>query len=106
MARTFGGDTFDPKLDEDRLRRQLAEVWRIMSDGQWRTLRSLSAEADAPEASVSARLRDFRKPKFGGHTVQRERIPNGNGLHRYRVIPRKKEEGVESHRLINQPTLI
>jgi hypothetical protein len=91
MRRTFGGDTFDPTLDEDRLRRQLYEVWRVMSDGEWRTLAKIAAEIDAPEASVSARLRDFRKPKFGGHTVLRERIPMGNGLHRYRVIPRKSQ---------------
>jgi hypothetical protein len=92
MPRTFGGETFDPKLDEERLRRQLAAVWSFMSDGQWHTLARIAAEVDAPEASVSARLRDFRKPKFGGHTVLRERIPLGNGLHRYRVIPRKPEQ--------------
>jgi hypothetical protein len=105
MPRTFGGDTFDPTLDEERLRKQLALVWRIMFDGQWRTLAQLSREADgAPEASVSARLRDFRKAKFGGHTVERQRIPNGNGLHRYRLIPRKAEQ--ESDSYTNQPTLI
>jgi hypothetical protein len=92
MGRTFGGDTFDPKLDEDRLRRQLAAVWRVTSDSQWYTLAQIAAEVDAPEASVSARLRDFRKKKFGGHTVLRERIPMGNGLHRYRVIPSKPEQ--------------
>jgi len=92
MARTFGGDTFDPALDEDRLRRQLNDVWVVVRDGQWYTLKYIAYEVNAPEASVSARLRDFRKTKFGGHTVLRERIPNGNGLHRYRVIPRKAEQ--------------
>ena len=82
--RTFGGDTFDPTLDEDRLRIQLAAVFKAVSDGQWWTLAQLSAEVDAPEASVSARLRDLRKPKFGGYLVERRRVPNGNGLHIYR----------------------
>jgi hypothetical protein len=82
---SFGGDTFDEGLDGDRLRKQLAMVWHVMSDGQWRTLERLSLEAGAPEASVSARLRDFRKPKFGGWIVERQRIPNGNGLHIYRI---------------------
>ena len=89
--RTFGGETFDPALDEERLRRQLAEVWRFMSDGQWHTLAKIGAAINAPEASVSARLRDFRKKKFGGHTVLRERIPLGNGLHRYRLIPKQEQ---------------
>jgi len=105
MPRTFGGSTFDPALDEDRLRRQLALVTAIMFDGQWRTLAQLSREADgAPEASVSARLRDLRKPKFGGHTVERQRIPNGNGLHIYRVIFRREIK--ENDGLTNSPTLI
>lgn len=83
--RTFGGDTFDPALDEDRLRRQLAAVRAEMFDGQWHTLHQLSLIVGAPEASVSARLRDLRKPKFGGFVVERRRVPGGNGLHIYRM---------------------
>jgi hypothetical protein len=82
---TFGGDTFDEPLDGDRLRKQLIAVWKYMFDGKWHTLKQISKAINAPEASVSARLRDFRKPKFGGYIVERERIPNGNGLHRYRI---------------------
>jgi hypothetical protein len=81
----FGGDTFNEDLDGDRLRKQLAAVWHVMSDGQWRTLEQLAKEADAPEPSVSARLRDFRKERFGSYRVERQRIPNGNGLHIYRI---------------------
>lgn len=87
--KTFGGDTFNEKLDGDRLRRQLAAVYRATFDQQWHTLKQLSKEVGAPEASVSARLRDLRKKKFGGHIVERKRVPNGNGLHIYRV-PRQK----------------
>jgi DNA-binding Lrp family transcriptional regulator len=82
---TFGGDTFSEKLDGDRLRRQLYAVRKAMFDNRWRTLKQLSDEVGAPEASVSARLRDLRKKKFGGYIVERQRIPNGNGLHIYRV---------------------
>ena len=94
---SFGGETFDEELDGDRLRQQLATVWRIMSDGRWRTLGQLSTLADAPEASVSARLRDFRKPKFGGHVVQRYRIPNGGGLHIYRIPRVAPLNGAETY---------
>lgn len=61
--------------DTPRLQSQLDAVREIMLDGQWRTLGALAAEARATtgrratEASVSARLRDLRKSKFGGHTV-------------------------------------
>jgi hypothetical protein len=90
---SFGGKTFDEGQDGTRLRRQLNAVRVVMFDGQWRTLKQLSKEVaardvTAPEASVSARLRDLRKKQFGGFIVERQRIPNGNGLHRYRV-PRK-----------------
>ena len=55
-----------------------------MSDGNWRSLRAIENETGYPQASVSARLRDFRKAKFGGHTVERKRIEGG--LFVYRLI--------------------
>ena len=54
-----------------------------MADGQWRTLKEIAAATGAPEASVSARLRDLRNERFGGYAVEREYI--GDGLWRYRV---------------------
>ena len=91
---SFGGKTFDEGLDGNRLRKQLSAVWTFMFDGQWHTLKELSKAVGAPEASVSARLRDLRKKKFGGYVVERMRIPNGNGLHIYRV-PRQKGQWIE-----------
>jgi len=96
----FGGETFDEALDGDRLRKQLAKVRAIMSDGQWRTLKQLAAAAEAPEASVSARLRDLRKKKFGGFTVDRQRVPNGNGLHRYRLLVWLTSSALSAHQPI------
>lgn len=81
----FDGSTYDPARDRARLQRQLARVREIMRDGQWRTLAELAAETGAPEASVSARLRDLRKQKFGALFVERRRVPGENGLHTYRV---------------------
>lgn len=87
---TFDGGTFSEPLDGDRLRIQLNAVWVFMFDERWHTLREVSVAIGAPEASVSARLRDFRKEKFGGHVVERQRIPNGNGLHIYRLRKRSR----------------
>ena len=80
----FGGETYDPALDGDRLRAQLARVKRLMRDGHWRTLADIAVVARGSEAGVSARLRDLRKQKFGGHTVERRRL--FGGLHEYRLI--------------------
>jgi hypothetical protein len=89
----FGGDTYDPDRDRIRLSRQWWDVWKLMRDGQWRTLGDISEATGWPEASVSARLRDFRKERFGAHTVEREYLHDG--LWRYRLItnPRAIVEG-------------
>ncbi len=81
----FDGSTYDAQQDYARLNRQLRVVRDLMIDGLWRTLRSIASATGEPEASVSARLRDLRKPKFGAHTVARKRIKENGGTHEYRV---------------------
>jgi hypothetical protein len=88
---SFGGETFDEAKDGPRLGRQLSLVYSLMQDGEWRTLREIASElyqniGHVSEAGVSARLRDLRKDKFGGHTVERRRVDGCNGLWQYRVI--------------------
>ncbi len=78
----FDGNTFDEPRDGDRLRIQLWKTRHVMSDGRWRTLAELAAEVGAPEPSVSARLRDLRKSKFGSLTIDREYVRDG--LWKYR----------------------
>lgn len=85
--RAFGGETYVPPRDGGRLRAQLIRVRSVMVDGGWHTLAELSAATGDPESSVSARLRDLRKPKHGGHTVDREFVQKG--LFRYRLILRE-----------------
>lgn len=82
----FDGKTYDSTQDRGRLTAQLDDVRKLMLDGAWHTLEQIANAVSAPQASVSARLRDLRKDKFGGYTVERERVPGGNGLHRYRLI--------------------
>ena len=85
----FGGDTYDPFYDEDRLTTQLGRVYRAMRSGDWFTLGELADLARGSEASVSARLRDLRKPECGGHTVERRaRGDRGRGLFEYRMVPK------------------
>ena len=80
----FDGKTYDPVLDKARLSRQLDAVKDLMRDGEWRSLGEIAAATGCPEASVSARLRDLRKLKFGGHIVERRRL--SEGLHEYRLL--------------------
>jgi hypothetical protein len=89
-APAFGGKTFDPAKDEVRLSDQQQAVLDLMRDGQWRTLEEIwhalaKVGHHVTEAGISARLRDLRKPRHGAHTVERERVEGGNGLHRYRL---------------------
>lgn len=84
----FDGATAEPQ-DFGRLNAQTQRVYDVMKDGLWRTILELQQDIfDAtgkvdPEASISARLRDLRKPRFGGYTVERRRC--GVGLFEYRV---------------------
>lgn len=88
----FDGGTFDPELDGNRLRAQLWRVRRLMQDGEWRTLPEIRDATGDPTQSVSARLRDFRKEKFGGHTVNRRRRGEGrSGLFEYQLILNRSE---------------
>lgn len=80
----FDGVTIDPARDKPRLFPQLQRVGDVMADGRWLTLEKIGEATGDPQASVSARLRDFRKPKFGGHEVERRYV--SEGLHEYRLI--------------------
>jgi hypothetical protein len=79
-----GGVTFDRKRDGARLDKQMRDVWALMRDGMPYTLDRLAELTNHPEASISARIRDLRKPKFGGHHVERTYL--GHGVWVYRVI--------------------
>jgi hypothetical protein len=86
----FDGNTFDPEHDQSRLRRQLLFVFKLMRDGAWRTLREISELSGYDTQSISARLRDLRKEKFGGHAVERQRrgAPK-DGIFEYRLLVRE-----------------
>lgn len=48
-----------------------------MTDGQWRSLYEISQLTGDPPQSVSARLRDLRKPRFGEYQVNRRNVSGG-----------------------------
>lgn len=66
-------------------------VLLLMKDGRWRDLREICEKTGYwSAASVSARLRDLRKNKYGRHTVVVRHL-QGN-IWEYRVIVRKQEK--------------
>lgn len=79
----FDGDTYQRDRDHARLSGQLGRVADALGNGNWWTLRQLATQTGDPEASISARIRDLRKGKFGGYTVDRENM--GAGTWRYRM---------------------
>lgn len=91
MNARFDGETFDPDLDGARLTSQLDRVKNLMRDGKFRTLKTISLGAGGSEASVSARLRDMRKARFGACTVERKRLDGGLWMYRWKREPAQME---------------
>ena len=79
----FDGITINEERDNGRLLRQLDAIRSHAHSGSWFTLADLARMTGFPEASVSARLRDLRKAKFGGFNVERKYV--SRGLWAYRV---------------------
>lgn len=91
----FDGATYEPELDKVRLTKQLARMFRYMSDMEWHTLDEIARVTSIPPASASARLRDFRKEKFGSHTVLRRRKGDPkSGLFEYKLL-RNEQKSIE-----------
>lgn len=77
-------------IDAPRLAGQLAAVFELMRDGRYRSLAQIAAVVGCLETSASARLRDFRKARSGGHEVAVRYI--GNGVNEYKLILRSTRE--------------
>jgi hypothetical protein len=84
----FGGETYDREIDGRRLLSQLESVRRLMvtTSPRWWTLGELHAYLGYPEASISARLRDLRKVKFGSYRIERRRRIPLRGTWEYALV--------------------
>lgn len=79
------GKTYNPKKDMDAISRQCRAVWAVVKDGEWYSLERIKELTGAPEASVSARIRDLSNKH--GCTYEKKRDPNHRGLWWYRFEP-------------------
>ncbi len=86
----FDGVTYESAFDASRLRGEMKRVYDVMTGRYWQlwlTLREISQITGDPEASISARLRDLRKTKFGAHTVNRRRRGDpSKGVFEYQLL--------------------
>ncbi len=85
----FDGRTASP-ADDPRLKTQLAKVRECLRRhlGEWMTIRQIGTETGLRHsASISARIRDLRKKKFGSFNIEERRAVNAEttGLFEYRM---------------------
>jgi hypothetical protein len=86
----FGGETYDPALDRERLTQQLSRVrgYLLAAAGSWVSLQDCPvAKPNEGTAALTARARDLRKKKFGGYAVECRRRPGTakGSLYEYRI---------------------
>ena len=83
------GETYDAMRDRKRLDKQMARIFELMKDGVWRRKEQIVMVTGDDWASAGARLRDLRKPKFGGYQVDRRAL--GNGAFEYRLLINRED---------------
>lgn len=76
---SYDDQGYDPALDRCPMTGQIRRLWAFMRDGQWRTLHRIALAIGYLESSVSANLRNLRKQKYGGFTVNKRIGKNGFG---------------------------
>jgi hypothetical protein len=79
-------------VDVPRLAGQLATIFDLMRDGEFRTLAQISSTAGCLETSASARLRDLRKARFGSHIVLSRYLSNSPGVYEYQLVLNQRKE--------------
>jgi hypothetical protein len=85
----FDGNTYCREFDYSRLKGQVERIYKLMRDGNWRTLGEIEDKTGDSQASISAQLRNLRKEKYGSHKILRQaRGLRENGLYEYKLETR------------------
>ena len=86
-APQFDGATYEAEHDHARLTKQAKRVFDVLLCGEWLTIAEIAERTGDMHQSVSARIRDFRKDKFGGYRVDRRRRGQAaKGIHEYQLV--------------------
>jgi hypothetical protein len=87
----FDGQSARP-IDTPRLAGQMLAVYRLMENGEYWTLSDLAGKVGGLETSISSRIRDMRKARWGSRKIETRYI--GNGVRQYRlVLDQEVEDG-------------
>jgi len=87
----FDGAFFDFEIDHSRLTKQMGLIFLVILDGKFKSVIQIQEEIlnrfykRCAQTSISAILRDFRKTKWGEHTVNTRRVKD-TGLFEYQFI--------------------
>lgn len=86
----FDGATYDRDLDHASLKSNLDAIRdEMLRNTAWRTADEIATAAGVdPRGAVKERIRDLRKPKFGGYDVEAERSPDNHRVWVYRIVGR------------------
>lgn len=87
------GPGYIREFDEARIKGATKLVFDLMKDKQFRTLSQIHRAINkGSEAGISATLRNFRKERYGLHTVNRRRTGDPkNGLFEYQLIVNERK---------------
>jgi hypothetical protein len=96
-GRIFGGAAYVPSLDRTRLSLQVERLRGYILGVEWRTLREIKAALEDvyapalfPESSISAQLRNLKKPPYFYRLMKRRRVGvhgPGAGIWEYKLLP-------------------
>jgi hypothetical protein len=95
-AGTFAGAAYVPSHDKARLSVQVERIRSYMLGVEWRTLREIKTALENiyaptvfPESSISAQLRNLKKPGYCYRLLKRRRVGvhgPGAGIWEYRLL--------------------
>lgn len=77
------GETFNRERDRDRLDTAASRIFARMQDRKWYTIQKLAKVGRCSENTATARVRDLRKPQFGGWIVDRRHEGEGKWVYRW-----------------------
>ena len=89
-APKYGGNTFNPDTDASILKTNRERIQWLMLDGTFRTTAEIRAALMlSPETEVTARLREMRKPPYGGWCIECRIRPGTVRTREYGLKPRR-----------------
>ncbi len=81
----FKGSDYQRKFDLKRLTGQLKDIYLLMMDGKFRTLKEIEIITGHPQASISAQLRNLRN-RFKMTLNKQPRGDRESGLFEYQIL--------------------